>query len=70
MIPGPTVFLACNAEHFDVATGQCAQPYYALPPSFVPYLSFEDGFLISTAIVLCWAAAVGFRALARVADKV
>lgn len=66
---GPTLFVACNVDDYDVATGTCSAPYYTMPPSFVPYLSFEDGFLIGGAIVSCWSIAAVFRILVRTADK-
>jgi len=65
---GPTLYLACNAEDYVVETGECVQPYYALPPSFIPYLSYQDGFLIGGAIAGVWALGVGFRLLVRTAD--
>lgn len=65
---GPTVFLACDAQDFDATTGQCAQPYYALPPSFLPYLSFADGVQIAGAIAGIWAIGVVGRVLIRTAD--
>lgn len=66
---GPSMFLACNAQDYDTQTGQCAAPYYTYPPSFLPYLSYEDGFLIAGAIVSCWTLAAVFRVLVRTADK-
>ena len=66
---GPTLFIACDVEDYVVETGTCTDPYYTMPPSFVPYLSFEDGALIGTQIVLCWTAAAIFRVLVRTADK-
>lgn len=68
MLGGPTMFLACNAEHYDTATGVCSQPYYAYPPSFIPYLSAEDGVLIAGSIAGVWAIGAVFRVLVRTAD--
>ena len=65
---GPTLFIACDAEDYDTATGQCSDPYYTYPPSFVPYLSFADGTLIAGAIVGIWALGAVFRVLVRTAD--
>ncbi len=65
---GPTLYLACNAEDYEVSTGECAHPYYSLPPSFIPYLSYEDGFLISGAIIGVWALGAVFRLFVRTAD--
>jgi len=67
-MPGPTLYIACNAEDYVIQTGECVQPYYALPPSFLPHLSYSDGLQISWAIVGVWALAVGFRLLVRTAD--
>lgn len=68
MNTGPTVFLACDSQDFDVTTGQCDHPYYSLPPSFVPYLSFSDGALIGGAIAGIWAVGVVARVFIRTAD--
>lgn len=65
---GPTLYLACDSSDYDVATGQCAQPYYALPPSFIPYLSYTDGIQIAGAIAGVWAVGVAARVFIRVAD--
>lgn len=64
----PTLFIACDAEDYDTATATCAEPYYTYPPSFVPYLSAEDGLLISAAIVGVWSIGAVFRVLVRTAD--
>jgi len=65
---GPTLYIACNAQDYNVATGECAQPYYALPPSFVPYMSYADGALIAGAIGGVWALGVVARLFIRTAD--
>lgn len=65
---GPTLYLACNAEDYDVQTGECAAPYYALPPSFIPYLSYADGALIAGAIAGVWTCGVIARVFFRTAD--
>lgn len=65
---GPTLFVACKAEDYDVQTGTCSAPFYTLPPSFIPYLSASDGLMISAAIVGTWALGVVFRVYARVAE--
>lgn len=65
---GPSMFLACRAEDFDTATGTCAAPFYTYPPSFLPYLSFEDGLLIGGAIIGVWSIGAVFRLLVRTAD--
>lgn len=66
---GPTLFIACNAEDYDVQTGTCAAPYYTLPPSFLPHLSAADGAMIAGAIISCWTLGAVFRVYVRVADS-
>lgn len=68
MDKGPTLFIACDAADYDVQTGQCANPYYTLPPSFVPYMSAADGALIAGAIGGVWALGVVARVFIRTAD--
>ncbi len=65
---GPTLFLACDAADFVPATGECLAPYYTLPPSFLPYLSYSDGFAIAGAIGGIWALGVVARIFIRTAD--
>jgi len=65
---GPTLFLACNAEDFVVETGECLAPYYALPPSFLPHLSYAEGFAIAGAIGGLWALGGVARIFIRTAD--
>lgn len=65
---GPTLYLACDAQDYDVSTGQCAQPYYAMPPSFLPYLSYAEGAAVAGAIAGVWAVGVVARMFIRTAD--
>lgn len=62
---GPTLNLVCDADDYVASTGECQAPYYAVAPTSIPELSFEDGLAIAGAIGGVWALGVVARLLIR-----
>lgn len=66
------LYLACDLDDYNPATGECAAPYFteiAPPsPSVLPPLTVEEGFLVSGAILLVWAIAWTFKAAKKALD--
>ncbi|RUL78770.1 hypothetical protein EKH80_02865 [Dyella choica] len=64
-----TVYLACDPANVDATTGHCSAPYWVAQPSMLPPLDAVGGAAIGVAILLTWATAYSFRAIASAASR-
>lgn len=60
--------LRCDAKDFDVHTGQCASPYYAMDVGSAWSLTPAQGAQVGFAIVGVWTIGVVARVLIRTAE--
>lgn len=59
----PQYVQICDAEHLDVQTGVCDQPYWAQQVSMLPPLTIGEGTTIAMLILMVWAIAWGYKQL-------
>lgn len=67
------LYLVCDLEDYNSATGECAAPYFTeiapSSPSVLPPLTVEEGGLVAGAILLVWAIAWTFKAAKKALDS-
>lgn len=68
------LYLACDLDDYNPATGECSAAYFTEvqppSPSVLPPLTIEEGYAIGASILLVWGVAYAFRAVIRALNTI
>lgn len=63
------IYQACKLENFDTVTMTCSSPEWVSSPGFLPNLSVQDAFLLSSLVIGVWAVGYSFKIIRKMMGR-